>query len=173
MRPGPWLLPLLSKAALPRGGSGEREVFFGPGVHLENGLALLFAEAFGGALRFLAGGNGHGGGAGSARFEEAAEALSFSGAEKSDEQLVFAGNEILGAARFALPSGATDELAVDAGGQVMFDDNDMKAAEFEDFFGEFYVGAATSHVRRDRDATALTGVLDDGRFLFVANRVED
>jgi hypothetical protein len=50
--------------------------------------------------------------------------------------------------------------------------DDEQAAHFSDAFAELNVGAATRHVRRDRDRARLAGALHDLRFLAVILRVQ-
>lgn len=78
-----------------------------------------------------------------------------------------------GAARIALATGPSEELAIDSGRLVALGGDDMEPPHLCNACAQFDVGPPAGHVSRDRDAPGFARAGDDLRFFFMAYRIEN
>jgi hypothetical protein len=88
------------------------------------------------------------------------------------EQLIVERNDRLVAARIALASSPSVQLAIDAMRFVILRKDDMQAACLRDGGVQLYVGAAASHVSGDGHSARLPGAGDDLGLLAVLSRIQ-
>jgi hypothetical protein len=155
--------------------SGEAEVFVEPVVRSQDGASLLECRVFGAFLGLVEHSPGCRAGDVSrlaffGRMALSQELGHLRGV--SDGQIVFEAQERAGHAGVAHSPGPPGKLAIYSSGFLAIGRHYVQTAEFFDAASEFDIRASSGHVGRYGDASFLSGLGYDLRFLGVADGVQ-
>ena len=80
---------------------------------------------------------------------------------KQTHQIIFQRNVKSGFARIALTSGTTTQLIINSAGFVTLRTDDHQTSQFGHAFSQFDIRTTTSHIRRNRYCSPLSGLSND------------